>query len=277
MSDLSKLPRPVFVSNDPTARVADFIARYQADTGKILYPAQPERLLIDLIAYADANLRAAIQYAGEQNLLAYAEGAALDNLGAFFNVTRLAGETDAALRERTRLAPEAFSVAGPAGAYRYFALSAHPDVSDAYADSPAPGIVRVTVLSKTGLPTQSVLDAVQSACSAEIARPLCDTVQTAAPSPVDYTLTAQIQPSAGFTQALIEPAVTAAANTYAAGKSARLGSDITRSQIMAALNAIPGVHRVAALTSPASDLILTRLQWARCTGVTLTWLAASDE
>jgi phage-related baseplate assembly protein len=277
LADLTQLTKPVFVSNDVDARVAEFIARYEAAVGKTLYPAQPERLLIDLLAYADASVRAAIQHAGEQNLLAYAEGEALRNLAAFFNVTPLTGETAAALRERVRLAPEAFTVAGPAGSYRYHALAAHPDVADAYADSPAPGQVRVTVLAKTGLPPQAVLDAVQSVLSGETVRPLCDTVTTSAPAVTAYTIDALIQTSAGVLPSDAVTAATAAATAFAAGKSALLGKDVPISQVMTALS-VPGVHRVILLTAPAADITLNRTQWAQCTGITVNYLsAASDE
>jgi hypothetical protein len=39
-------------------------------------------------------------------------------------------ETDEELRERIRLAPSQFSVAGPTGAYKFFAKSAHPSIVD---------------------------------------------------------------------------------------------------------------------------------------------------
>ncbi|MGK3446175.1 baseplate protein, partial [Escherichia coli] len=40
---------------------AEMIAKYEADTGKTLYPAQAERLLIDLWAYREMLVRVAVQ------------------------------------------------------------------------------------------------------------------------------------------------------------------------------------------------------------------------
>jgi phage-related baseplate assembly protein len=54
-----------------------------------LQPAQVERLLINLYAYRESLVRNAIQYAGEQNLLAYAAFPMLDYLGQLLSVSRL--------------------------------------------------------------------------------------------------------------------------------------------------------------------------------------------
>lgn len=265
--DLAKIPRPVFVENDPQARVAELVARYEAATGKTVYPAQPERLLIDVIAYADANLRAAVQYAGEQNLLAYAEGAALEHLAAFFGVSRLDGEEDARLRERVRLAPESFSVAGSRGAYRYWAMSADASIADVSVTSPDPGVVHVYPLCASGLPAQAVLDAVAAACSAETVRPLCDTVRVLAPEAVPYEISAVVEPYTGYNGELARQQARAAAEAWAARNAAALGRDIVRSQIIAALS-VAGVYRVT-LNLPAQDRALEINEWAQCSAVTV--------
>ncbi len=266
--DLSKLKRPSFVANDPQARVAELVARYEAASGKTVYPAQPERLLIDGIAYADANLRTAIQYAGEQNLLAYAEGDALDHLAAFFGVTRLVNEEDGRLRERVRLAPESFSVAGSRGAYRYWAMTADPTISDVAVTSPDPGVVRIYPLTKTGMPSDNILAAVAGICSQETVRPLCDTVHVAEPEEVSYAISAVVRPYVGYNGELAREEAQASARAWADKTSAALGRDIVCSQIIAALSTT-GVYKVT-LSFPASDQVLDVYQWAHCTAVTVT-------
>uniref|UniRef100_A0A1A9WW60 Collar domain-containing protein n=1 Tax=Glossina brevipalpis TaxID=37001 RepID=A0A1A9WW60_9MUSC len=57
------------------------IAWYEKVSGKTLYPAQDERLLINLIAYREALVRLAIQDTAEQNLVAFARAPMLDYLG----------------------------------------------------------------------------------------------------------------------------------------------------------------------------------------------------
>ncbi|HEY6394505.1 MAG TPA: baseplate J/gp47 family protein, partial [Candidatus Binataceae bacterium] len=90
------LPPPVFVSDsdglDPNLILADMIASFEASSGRTLQPAQVERLLINLYAYRESLVRNAIQYAAQQNLLAFATFPMLDYLGQLLGVIRLAAQ-----------------------------------------------------------------------------------------------------------------------------------------------------------------------------------------
>ncbi|MGH7102879.1 MAG: baseplate assembly protein [Acetobacteraceae bacterium] len=94
MSGIASLPPPVFLSDadglDPNLILTDMIAMFEQVTGRTLYPAQVERLLINLYAYREALVRNAIQYTGQQNLLAFASYPMLDYLGQLLGVVRLA-------------------------------------------------------------------------------------------------------------------------------------------------------------------------------------------
>ncbi|HDW3810959.1 TPA: baseplate J/gp47 family protein [Klebsiella pneumoniae] len=87
------LDKPVFVSTDPQALTAEMIAWYEKASGKTLYPAQDERLLINLIAYRENLVRVAIQDTAEQNLVALARAPMLDYLGELVGVYRLAAQS----------------------------------------------------------------------------------------------------------------------------------------------------------------------------------------
>ncbi|EFB3081181.1 TPA: baseplate protein, partial [Escherichia coli] len=54
------LTEPDFIERDADKITAEMIAKYEADTGKTLYPAQAERLLIDLWAYREMLVRVAV-------------------------------------------------------------------------------------------------------------------------------------------------------------------------------------------------------------------------
>lgn len=90
---LPALPPPVFLNDadglDPNLILADMVAAFQVAAGRTLQPAQVERLLINLYAYRESLVRNAIQYAGQQNLLAFAAFPMLDYLGQLLGVTRL--------------------------------------------------------------------------------------------------------------------------------------------------------------------------------------------
>lgn len=89
MTELQSLPEPDFVMRDPQAVTAELIAEYERLSGKTLYPAQVERLLVDLVAYRETLVRVAIQEAAKQNLVRFAAAPMLDYLGELVGVTRL--------------------------------------------------------------------------------------------------------------------------------------------------------------------------------------------
>ncbi|MCP6065972.1 baseplate J/gp47 family protein, partial [Klebsiella pneumoniae] len=85
-------------------------------------------------------------------------------------------ESDSDLRQRIPAAFEGMSVAGPAGAYEFHAMSADGRVADDTANSPAPAEVTVAVLSREGDGTASddLLLAVSTALNDETVRPVGD-------------------------------------------------------------------------------------------------------
>lgn len=86
---MRELPKPVFVEIDPAVTEAALIARYESKSGKTLYPAQVERLFIDLIAYIKTLSDMSIQNAGEQLLVRFADAPILDYLGELVATPRL--------------------------------------------------------------------------------------------------------------------------------------------------------------------------------------------
>jgi len=80
---------PIFVENDVQKLVDEFIAEYESLTGRIIYPAQVERLITNAIAYRESLLRQAIQDAATQNLVAFSRAPVLDYLGELVGVRRI--------------------------------------------------------------------------------------------------------------------------------------------------------------------------------------------
>ena len=87
MSELIKL-----VADDPLAITDELVRAYEAATGKTLYPAQIERLFIDLIAYRETLVRGLINDVARQNLVAFARAPMLDFLGELVGVSRLSAQ-----------------------------------------------------------------------------------------------------------------------------------------------------------------------------------------
>ena len=96
-------------------------------------------------------------------------------------------ESDDHLRARIWMAPESFSVAGPYGAYEYWAATANADIIDVsvWSDPPHAGQVYIYPLMKDGeMPSPTVIDQVYAVCNADRIRPLTDQVFVQAPIPV---------------------------------------------------------------------------------------------
>jgi phage-related baseplate assembly protein len=393
------LPSPLFVPDadglDPNAIVADMISVFETATNRTLYPAEVERLLIDLYAYREALIRNAIQYAGEQNLVAFAAFPMLDYLGQLVGVTRLAAqpagctlqftlanaltipfvvpkgtrvgtqdgqyifatladltipagatsgtvsalatvagpggngyvagqvsvqitpnslisavantdtsadgsdpETDDHLRQRIQLAPNGFSKAGPADAYRLLALGVSAAIVDAQVVSPVPGTVQVFILTgpittqpvaspnSAGIAGSTLIAQVLAALSGDTVRPLDDTVEVDAVTEVDYTITATITTYSDVDGASILSQAQATAAQFAIENAARIQRDIVPSQWIAALS-LPGVYEVTVAiaaniggtpVAPQSDgrVLLAAGQWSNCTAITITQATGSE-
>ena len=226
-------------------------------------------LLINLVAYRESLLRIAIQEAAKQNLVNYALYPMLDYLGELVGVFRLDSETDDQLRERIKLAPESFSVAGSRLSYVFWAKSADPTIFDVAVLSPDPGVVTIYPLTATGTPGQDVLDKVLAACSAEDVRPLCDLVRVVSPTRKPFELVVSITPYAWPGLDNVRVQAQTSLDAYTATLRTALGRDVIINQIIAAAGSVYGVYK-ATVSAPAVDIINAAFEWSDCTGITIT-------
>lgn len=162
----------------------------------------PAVIIGEAFSYLRLLDRARVNDAARAVLLPFSTGTDLDNLGSFFGVDRAEGEDDASYRARISVAPDAYSSAGTAGSYIYYARTAAPlKVKDVGVRAPSPGTgaVLVSILSKEpgdGTPSHEVLQAVRGLLYRYDIKPLTAdlTVQAAIVTPIDVALTLQIPP-----------------------------------------------------------------------------------
>jgi phage-related baseplate assembly protein len=109
------LPEPSFIERDATKITQELIAQYETMTGRKLYPAQVERLIVDLVAYREMLLRIGIQEAAKQNLVEYARFPMLDYLGELVGVARLPAQSARTTLRFTLSAVQTFDILIPAG------------------------------------------------------------------------------------------------------------------------------------------------------------------
>ena len=249
------------------ALLRDFQVRYPQYSA--LLASDPAIKLIEVAAYRELLLRSRINEAARANLLAFAVGNDLEHLGAFYGVTRLPQEQDEPLRRRIRARIMGFANAGGAAHYRYWALSASPEVADVAVDSPGPGRVRISVLPTGHSDTvpESLLETVRATVLRDDVRVLTDTVEVVPVSLVPVTVVAQIWLYPDTPMAVFDGL--APRLTRELAQAAVLGWDLTRSWLIGQLQQ-PGVHKIE-LTSPDADIRIHSTQAVRLTDVQLTF------
>ena len=284
--DLSQLPAPDVVQavdyeSTFAAMLADLRAR--APEFDALVESDPAFKLLEEAAYFKVLTLQRVNDAARAVMPAYSAGSDLDHIAARYGVARLVIdpgaplalppvaptlESDTDLRRRMLLSFEGLSTAGPVGSYIFHSLGADPDVADASVQSPAPGEVLVTVLSRTGdgYAAPALLSAVATVLNADEVRPLCDQVTVQGAEILNYAVSASLTVYPGPDSNVVREAAEAAVSAYVDAQH-RLGRDVTLSGLYAALHQ-PGVQKVT-LAAPTSDLPVDEGQTAYCTGITV--------
>ena len=249
------------------ALLRDFQVRYPQYSA--LLASDPAIKLIEVAAYRELLLRARINEAARANLLAFAVGNDLEHLGAFYGVSRLPQEQDEPLRRRIRARIMGFANAGGAAHYRYWALSASPEVADVAVDSPGPGRVRISVLPTGHSDTvpEALLETVRATVLRDDVRVLTDTVEVVPVSLVPVTVSALIWLYPDTPMGVFDGLTPRLTRELA--QAAVLGWDLTRSWLIGQLQQA-GVHKVE-LISPDADIRVHSTQAVRLTDVQLTF------
>ena len=163
-------------------------------------------------------------------------------------------ENDENFRERIQIAPESFSVAGSAGAYKYFARTAHQDIIDVglptmFEEDFEAGHVDLYILMKNGeMPTAEILGKVLEICNADDVRPLTDYVTANAPEIVNYNLNVKyfIDRSNATQATQIQTAVASAIQAWILWQRSKLGRDLNPSELN---------HRIIAAGAKRAEII----------------------
>lgn len=146
--------------------------------------------------YADVKAEALVSGAKASGLLPGQISSLVDPLPYVASVTNIDMSTDGSdiedderLRERIRIAPESYTVAGSLGAYQARVLEVSTDINAVSITSPEPGVVDVRfVLDGGELPDEALCQLVAEHLNAETVRPLTDKVLAGPPEPVEYSL-----------------------------------------------------------------------------------------
>ncbi len=186
-------------------------------------------------------------------------------------------EDDARLRERIRLAPESYTVAGSAGQYEARVLEVSADILAVSVHTPEPGVVDVRfVLAGGELPDADMIALVRDHLNAETVRPLTDQVLVGAPDVVEYAISGTWYLTRADSALLgpVAQSVARAVEEFRVWQRSAPGRDINPTRLVAMLHEA-GAKRVE-LTSPAFTE-LTGTQIARETTVEIAFGGLEDE
>lgn len=292
--DFTLLPVPTVVEQIDyetilLERKAALINLWPADqqaeiAGRLALESEPLTKLVQENAYREMVWRQRVNEASQAVMLSSAKGQDLDQIAANYNVTRLVirkavpkaippvseeRESDDSLRERTQMAFEGLSTAGPRNAYIFHARGADGRVADASAVSPSPAVAVVTVQSSSGDGSagQSLLDAVFAYLNDEDRRPVADRLTVQGAEILRYKIKARL--TLGTPGPESEPIVAAAqqkVQSYVQQRR-RLGMQVSESAIHAALH-VEGVRKV--VLEDWHDIQATPAQAPYCTDIDLT-------
>lgn len=145
--------------------------------------------------------------------------------------------TDAEYYELMRAGLEAYSTAGPKGAYEYHAMAVSTEIADVCAINPIdkPGYVHIFAIMEDGnIADDGTKAAILEACSDSKVRPLTDVVEVVDPEVVEFDieLTYYADRNADASLLSIESAVSAAVEEFTEWQCKKIGRDINPSKLM---------------------------------------------
>lgn len=166
--------------------------------------------------------------------------------------------TDVEFLALLKASEDAYSTAGPVGAYTYWAKSVSTEIADVKAICPMAegklqaGHVDIYALMNDGtIATDTIKALILAACNDDKVRPLTDLVAVKDPEQVAYDIsfTYYIPSETTIAATQIQTQVEAAVDAYVAWQSAKLGRDINPSMLISMLMEA-GIKRVE-VTAPA--------------------------
>jgi phage-related baseplate assembly protein len=274
LAGLAALPKPQIIETLDVAAILqakrdDLVARAPYVAPIIDLESEPLRRSLEENTYREFLLRGRINDTYQQTLVALASGANLDALAGFYDVTRLALESDDHFRERIVLEIAGRSPGGTAPRYKAKALGASIDVRDAivWREALTP-IINVAVISTAigGVASNALLTTVREALNNSSVRMVNDTIVVRGAVSITQAIAADIWLLPDTPLAVFDGL---AASLLAAWEAeAGLGFDLTHAWITARLMKA-GVQRVD-VVAPIADISLSPYEALALGPITLT-------
>lgn len=159
-------------------------------------------------------------------------------------------------------------IGGSAEAYRSRVLQISADIADAGITNPSGNNIIIHLLAKTGQPSTTLLNLVQSTMQSDANRMVCDVVAVQPATAQNYALNASITLSQTANEEKVKSDAIAALKTYTDGKQMQLGADIIRSDVIDILRNFPEIVD-AVVSLPATNIAVPPQSYAACTATAI--------
>lgn len=289
--DLSDLPAPLVVENISfdailAVRKATLVEEFRTrgvDYDVDMLETDSATIQQRVDGGREVLVRQKINDAAKATMLAFATGSDLDHLAALYGISRrlispatasaaAVYESDAELRRRVQIAPEALTTCGSEASYVHHALEAAPALVDVVplvgATASGEKQVRVVCLDRgpTGIPSPETLEACRARLTRTDVRPMTVPVSISGPAVVTYDVVMRLVIPAGPDPSLVRSAALTAVTALVAARRG-LGVDVLRQAVEAA-GRVSGVERVI-LDAP-DDIVVASDAVPICTSLTIT-------
>lgn len=224
--------------------IADYKARFPEYNVETL-ESDPIIKAFEVCAARELQIRARVNDAARAVMLGSSQKGDLEQLAALYKTKRLIVGTDAetnepiyeddeAFKRRVSLAPEAFSCAGPRGAYIYFALTGDGETryaTDADAMKETGGHVVVAIMGPLGEPTEFEINKVAEALSGEERLPMTDYRTVRGAERHEFDVNGVLTIAAGPDATMMKDKCIAGVQKYADSQN-KLNGEITKSAVI---------------------------------------------
>ena len=230
--------------------------------------SDPGAILLQESSYEEIVLRARGNDIAREAYLYFAEGASLEHLAAFYDVTRLAGEKDERLKVRTILAIQGRSTGGTRARYKGIAMGASLRVADVevYTIGIDPTVrFAVFATDNNGVADASLLQIVRDAVNADDARMVNDTIVVASAVVQVVDVVADVWLLPGASETILSTVAADLPGQWVA--EGGLGRDLADAWLVSRIM-VAGVQR-AVITAPVPDIVVAPYTAVRIGTVTL--------
>lgn len=230
----------------------------------------PGVALLQESAFKETLLLARLNDVARSRYLYFARGAEVDHLGAFYDVTRAAGESDDRYKVRIILAVQGRSTGGTEARYSSIVMDASTRVADVrvYTVGNDPTInIAVFAVDNNGVADDGLLEIVRAAVNNSAARMINDTIVVRSAVVTVQNIVANVKLFPNTPESILDSLESSIPAAWVSESG--LGRDLTHDWLKSKI-VVPGVYG-ATIVTPSAAVVMNPFEAVRIGTVTLNF------